>query len=136
MNDTLINATGKSLIFVNHIATQIVVAIIIFLVGLIIARILSKTAYKILKNFSLDGTVKKKTPLGFITLYTSFKTISGSGQCSKTSVPKAQSKLLFSNGIFLPSQLKSGLTSLSYSNALSISNPIYSVTSLFSKIYF
>jgi len=61
MNDTLINATGKSLIFVNHIATQIVVAIIIFLVGLIIARILSKTAYKILKNFSLDGTVKKKT---------------------------------------------------------------------------
>lgn len=61
MNETLINATSNSLVFVNQIATRIIVGIIIFLVGLIIARILSKITQKVLKDFSLDGTVKKKT---------------------------------------------------------------------------
>lgn len=61
MNDSLINATNKSLVFVNELATNIVVGIIIFLVGLIIARILSKLVQKVLRDFSIDGTLRKKT---------------------------------------------------------------------------
>ncbi|MCA9478443.1 MAG: mechanosensitive ion channel [Nanoarchaeota archaeon] len=74
MNDSLLNATSKSLVYVNEIATRLVVGIIIFLVGLIIARIASKITQKILRDFSLDGTVQKKTGIK-----TSFeKLISGS----------------------------------------------------------
>src|SRR5690554_6354018 len=75
-------------------------------------------------KFHKKGTVKKKTPPGFKTRYTSFKTTSGSGQCSNTSVPKAQAKSASRNGIFVPSQVKSGFTLASYSNAFSISKPI------------
>lgn len=60
MNDSLINTTSQSLVIVNDIVTTIVVGIIIFLVGLILARIASKLTQKILRDFSLDGTVKKK----------------------------------------------------------------------------
>ena len=61
MNDSLLNVTTKSLDLVNNYATTIVVGVIIFLVGLIIARIASKLTQRILRDFSLDGTVRKKT---------------------------------------------------------------------------
>lgn len=59
MNDSLINTTTKGIVAVNEIVTTVVVGIIIFLVGLIIARIASKVIQRLLKDVSLDGTVKQ-----------------------------------------------------------------------------
>ena len=61
MNDTLLNATSNSLIFVNEIATRVLMGVVIFLVGLIIARISSKITQRVLRDFAIDGALKKKT---------------------------------------------------------------------------
>ena len=61
MNETIMNVTSKSLMYVNTIVTKIIVGIIIFIVGLILARIVSKLAEKLLRDFSLDSAVRKKT---------------------------------------------------------------------------
>ena len=58
MNHTI---TQNSLIEINPFLTSILIAIVIFLGGLILGRILGKLIEKFLKDFKIDSNIKKKT---------------------------------------------------------------------------
>lgn len=60
MNETLLLAK-ESLVTVNPLLTSIVLAIVIFIAGLILGRISGKIIERIMKNFKVDPTLKKKT---------------------------------------------------------------------------
>ncbi len=62
INET-INITSQSLLAQNPLITNIVLAMIIFFVGLIVGRVASKLIERIFKDFGVDSTVKRTTGL-------------------------------------------------------------------------
>ncbi|MEA3399192.1 MAG: mechanosensitive ion channel [Patescibacteria group bacterium] len=62
INET-INITNQSLLNQNPLITNIVLAMIIFFIGLIVGRILSRLIERIFKNFGVDNTVRQTTGL-------------------------------------------------------------------------
>ncbi len=60
MNESLLISQG-ALLTSNPFLTSIVIAMIIFISGLIIGRIVGKIIEKLLKEFRVDPTIKKKT---------------------------------------------------------------------------